>query len=88
MTTLINDRRTAAVVDVAGVTWPVRKLAAVVVALVAVVGVVVAGGSFELAAWIAAGAGLAVWWGGFLVQAPRWEHGRREHAVARRTYQH
>ena len=88
MTTLINDHRTTGGVDVAGVMWPVRKLAAVVVAVFAVVVVLGFGGTLEAAAWVAGGAALIVWWGGYVAVRRRWEHGRREHAAAHRIDQY
>ncbi|MBB4136864.1 hypothetical protein [Gordonia humi] len=86
MTTLIqHGSRELPTVDVAGVRWPLHKLAAVAAGMLMVVGILAFGGSAVMAAWAAAAVSLAVWWGGFAWCRSQWKHGASEYAVACRS---
>ncbi|MFT4086479.1 MAG: hypothetical protein QM658_04885 [Gordonia sp. (in: high G+C Gram-positive bacteria)] len=67
-------------VDVFGVAWPLYKLHAVLVGVVAAVLALALGGAPVVAAWIAGGSVLAVWWGERIWSSRRCDHGVREHA--------
>ncbi|MCF8611228.1 hypothetical protein L5G28_13840 [Gordonia sp. HY285] len=85
MTTHIQSvQRPVPVVDLAGARWPLNKLAAAAVGFLLVVGVLMFGGSAVVAAWTAAIATIAVWWGGYAWYGRRWEHGAREYVVENR----
>lgn len=82
MTTLIREAtRLMPTVDVAGVSWPLNKLLAVLCGVLAGVSVMVFGGTMVVAAWMAAAAAVTAWWGGYAWYGRRWDDGRREYAA-------
>ncbi|WOC13768.1 hypothetical protein [Gordonia sp. MP11Mi] len=89
MTTHIQSvRRPVPVIDLAGARWPLNKLAAAGVGLLLVVGVLMFGGSAVAAAWTAAIASIAVWWGGYAWCGRRWEHSAREYVAEHHWSEH
>ncbi|MGU3294129.1 hypothetical protein [Williamsia sp. M5A3_1d] len=66
-----SERTAAPTVSIAGVAWPMHKLAAVLAALVVAVVVGVLTGSGEVTAWAVTIAATAVWWTGRLATPRR-----------------
>ncbi|MGJ0120881.1 hypothetical protein ACQ7HM_16895 [Williamsia sp. MIQD14] len=66
-----SERAVVPTVSIAGVAWPLHKLAAVLVAVVVAVVVGVVSGSGEVTAWAVTVAATAVWWTGRLGTARR-----------------
>lgn len=88
MTVLIHSQRFAespagaAGIDVFGVQWPIYKVHAVIAGLVLVPVVLLLTGSAVAAAWIAAVAVVALWWGERRVVTRRCNDVRRDPALS------